>query len=62
MIDPVESNSVREILLKFAADEQGDMTVSINATGFEDDPNAVGLYLSAVMSTISDTGDEPVQV
>ena len=53
MINPVEPNSVREIVLKYVADEHGDVSVSINATGFEDDPYAVGLYLTATLSVVA---------
>lgn len=53
MLDPAEPNKTREIKLTYTTDAAGDMEIDIDASGFEDDPQAVGLFLSATMKAIS---------
>jgi hypothetical protein len=53
MLNPAEPNKTREIKLTYTTDEAGDMEIDIDATGFEEDPQAVGLFLSATMKAIS---------
>ena len=53
MINPAEPNKVRKIELTYSTDDQGDMEINIDTIGFEEDPQAVALFLSATMSAIS---------
>lgn len=54
MLNPAEPNKVREIKLTYVTDDAGTMEIDIDASGFEDDPQAVGLFLSATIKALSE--------
>ena len=54
MLNPAEPNKVREIKLTYTTDEAGIMEIDIDASGFEDDPQTVGLFLSATIKALSE--------
>lgn len=54
MLNPSAPNTTRIIQFKYTTDDEGDMKISINTKGFEDDPEAVAAYLSATITCLSD--------
>lgn len=54
MLNPSTPNVTREIHLKYVTDENGDMEINIDSSGFEDDPSAVAVFLSATISCFSE--------
>lgn len=54
MINPSEPNTSRQIVLKYDTDENGEMSISIETEGFEDNPEAVAGFLSATIACFAD--------
>lgn len=49
MLNPAEPNSTREIRLIYVTDENGNMEITVDSIGFEKDPAAVPIFLSATL-------------
>lgn len=54
MFDPSAPDTKREIRLTYVTDADGEMEISIDTEGFEEDPRAVALFLSATLAVLSD--------
>lgn len=53
MLNPAEPNTKRQITITYTTDDKGDMDIDISADGFEEDPQAVGVFLTATMQAIT---------
>jgi hypothetical protein len=58
MLNPAEPNTVREIKITYTTDNNGQMEISIDTDGFNEDPQSVGLFLSATMAVLSESKTE----
>lgn len=54
VINPSEPNKKREIKLSYETDENGEMSISLDATGFEETPEAIASYLAATIACLAD--------
>jgi len=52
-LNPSEPNTIRKIKVTYTTDESGDMEISIDTKGFEEDPRMVPLFLSATLDAIA---------
>jgi hypothetical protein len=57
MMNPAEPNKTRKIEITYTTDDDGDMEINIDSSGFEDEPQAVPLFLYATLNALTD-GDE----
>lgn len=49
MLNPAEPNVTREIRLLYVTDENGDMEITVESSGFEKDPASVPIFLTATL-------------
>lgn len=52
MFNPAEPNTRREIKLTYTTDENGELEIDIDSTGFEDDPRYVSLFILATLESL----------
>jgi len=57
MLDPAEPNVTREIRLTYVTDENGDMEITVDSIGFEEDPSSVLIFLSRTLDAFAGDSD-----
>lgn len=54
MINPAEPNTIREIKFTYVTDANGELSINISTDGFDENPEAVALYISATIACLSE--------
>jgi predicted dinucleotide-utilizing enzyme len=58
MLNPSAPNVTRQIHLTYVTDDNGDMEIKVDSEGFDEDPRAVSVFLSATIACLSEV-DSP---
>lgn len=58
MLNPSEPNTTRTINITYTTDDEGNMSIDLDAKGFEEDERMVPLFLHALLKTFYSAAEE----